>query len=400
MDVQHIDFALDQLYKISRIPARFLIKAGHHIVIAKGFPQAEDPLFLSDTLRGRLVAIAGEAGGPVLEDEDEKIAYGTFLDGEGNCVILGPVCHAALSAEELKVYRARHHLPGHFTLQHVGMQAVLSSLVLAYHTLTGQAVDPGDVRQATTPIDGVGEYAMEFHVSRQANTESGSQSQSYAQELESYRAIREGDPDAILRRIPEGMLENLSRHAQSETKHYEYLVCSAIALATRAAMQGGLNQEFAYSLEQLGKHRLERCTTTPEMIKLLRDTMVGFAGCVKEHKRTSAAPSYIDRCRGYIDNHLSTPFVLADIADELGIHPAYLSRRFTKEMGIGIKQYTLKARLEAASNMLTFSTTDISTIASYLCFPSQSYFGQVFKKHFGTTPQKYRDHSNRYVRGE
>ncbi|HIX32616.1 MAG TPA: helix-turn-helix domain-containing protein [Candidatus Gemmiger avium] len=32
-------------------------------------------------------------------------------------------------------------------------------------------------------------------------------------------------------------------------------------------------------------------------------------------------------------------------------------------------------------------------MAAYLCFPSQSRFGEVFKQFTGTTPKKYREQS-------
>lgn len=73
------------------------------------------------------------------------------------------------------------------------------------------------------------------------------------------------------------------------------------------------------------------------------------------------------------------------------------NRRFSyrneKEWLAQIENGTLQkrqVRLEAAANMLRFSEEQIGAIAEYLCFPSQSYFTERFRKQYGMTPGEYR----------
>lgn len=49
-------------------------------------------------------------------------------------------------------------------------------------------------------------------------------------------------------------------------------------------------------------------------------------------------------------------------------------------------------RVDRASNMLKYSELTLSEIAEYVNFPSQSYFGKVFKRLRQMTPKEYRDH--------
>ena len=44
-----------------------------------------------------------------------------------------------------------------------------------------------------------------------------------------------------------------------------------------------------------------------------------------------------------------------------------------------------------AANLLRYSDNSLSEIAEYVHFPSQSYFGKIFKKCTGMTPRAYRD---------
>ena len=46
--------------------------------------------------------------------------------------------------------------------------------------------------------------------------------------------------------------------------------------------------------------------------------------------------------------------------------------------------------LEEAKNLLSFTNKSLSEISNYLCFSSQAYFQNVFKKNYGMTPLQYR----------
>ena len=55
----------------------------------------------------------------------------------------------------------------------------------------------------------------------------------------------------------------------------------------------------------------------------------------------------------------------------------------------------MNARLEEARNLLTHSEKSLAEISNYLCFSSQAYFQNVFKKKFGITPTQYRKDSRK-----
>ncbi|MBR1572504.1 MAG: helix-turn-helix transcriptional regulator [Lachnospiraceae bacterium] len=67
-----------------------------------------------------------------------------------------------------------------------------------------------------------------------------------------------------------------------------------------------------------------------------------------------------------------------------------LTSREAAEEGMTIRQYLIKERCIHAANLLKYSDYDLSTIAEYFCFSSQSHFGNQFKKVMGMTPKEYR----------
>ena len=67
-----------------------------------------------------------------------------------------------------------------------------------------------------------------------------------------------------------------------------------------------------------------------------------------------------------------------------------LSKKFKRELGFNISSYIMRRKLEEAKSLLNYTDMTISEISEYLCFSSQAYFQNVFKKKYGITPKEYR----------
>ena len=70
--------------------------------------------------------------------------------------------------------------------------------------------------------------------------------------------------------------------------------------------------------------------------------------------------------------------------------PSYLMKHFKSELGVHMGAYITRCKLEEAQSLLAYSDKTLAEISSYLCFSSQSYFQNVFKKQYGVTPLAYR----------
>ena len=68
--------------------------------------------------------------------------------------------------------------------------------------------------------------------------------------------------------------------------------------------------------------------------------------------------------------------------------PGYV---YSREMHIRLQDYIVRFRVERAANLLTYSDESLGRIAEYVNFPSQSYFGKVFKQYMHETPKEYRE---------
>lgn len=104
----------------------------------------------------------------------------------------------------------------------------------------------------------------------------------------------------------------------------------------------------------------------------------------------SANPVIASVCE-YIAGHLSDDISLTQIAGEFHYNSSYLSRLFKAECGIGINEYTTKARIEKAKQLIEQQPSiTVDRIAESVGFRSSRYFVNQFVALTGMNPSAYR----------
>lgn len=208
----------------------------------------------------------------------------------------------------------------------------------------------------------------------------------------------------MIERVKAGDLEGIKKMYQSEAdvdlstignvskdflKSYEYYMVTEIILVSRAAAEAGVSVEAAYELSDIFLQELSTAKTFKEYMKISMLSNLMFTKLVSDTTNNKKYP-FIDACKDYIARNLRKPFKIQDISQQIGVNNSYLSKIFSKTEGMTISQYIAKERCSHAANLLKYSDYDISEIAEYFCFSSQSHFGVQFKKIYGMTPKEYR----------
>ena len=119
--------------------------------------------------------------------------------------------------------------------------------------------------------------------------------------------------------------------------------------------------------------------------------LVDYCDRVQTVQNRPVVSSVIQKCISYISIHLHEPVSLEQLSRHCGLCGRSLSLRFKKEMGMGIPEYIHREKLQEAEYLLRHSGYSLSEITSFLNYPSQSYFTQIFKKYKNLTPQQFRD---------
>lgn len=95
----------------------------------------------------------------------------------------------------------------------------------------------------------------------------------------------------------------------------------------------------------------------------------------------------------YIKENYQQKLSLTMIADEFGITSEYLSRFFTKHIGVTLLHYINAVRLEYAHRDLVNTDLSILEIALKNGFPNEKSFNRVFKSVYKLAPSQYRRES-------
>jgi YesN/AraC family two-component response regulator len=107
-------------------------------------------------------------------------------------------------------------------------------------------------------------------------------------------------------------------------------------------------------------------------------------------KHTNIMPPIVSKTMQFIDEHLTEPITMADIADHIHHNPTYISRCFKKVTGIPLQQYIIYKRIILAKKYLTegYSLNETCRLSG---FNDYSNFARTFKKQIGCSPKKYQE---------
>ena len=181
-----------------------------------------------------------------------------------------------------------------------------------------------------------------------------------------------------------GILDKKS-HLRSEKN----LAIVGISLATRAAIDGGLHPEIAFTLSDLFIQHVENLNESTLVMQFLKKAFIDFSDHVHRNNTQKYSPK-INLCINYVSSHLYDDIALHTLASHCDISESYLSTLFKQEVGKSLIEYIQQEKIKEAMNLITYTHSSLLEISSVLNFTDQSYFTKVFKKHTGVTPNQFK----------
>ena len=167
------------------------------------------------------------------------------------------------------------------------------------------------------------------------------------------------------------------------------MICLAV-LASRAAIDGGLDVELSYTLCNIYIQKIEKAYRFDELSAISGQIFSDYTTRVNELRTGGNNSPIVDRAIRYITVNINQKIHVDELAERLKINRAYLSVKFKKETGISVSDYIAKQKIIEAQRLLRFTDKSLVQISNYLGFSSQSYFQLQFKKITGMTPLQYR----------
>ena len=355
----------------------------------------DSPLMQCARIRDALrPGIAGQRA-PFLLREKDGVYFAALHAGEG-FLYMGPMCSERLSASKRRQmysfygieYEEARLLPC-FTLPEIRNMILLTNSALKNGNLENEELmQLNQLISLSEP--GIRTDQVQFVLKEEAENDDASYRHSYHEEQLLMQAIREGrTEDAI--RLAESMDRDSGRLSRTEVSHRRNLAIIGISLCARAAIDGGISPEEGY---RLSGYYIQKCDSSQDPAHLLHyrnRAIEELTVRVKQKLEKPRTSSHVERAKDYVRKHYREKIYLDDIADSIGISPTHLSKLFKKETGQCLQDYINEERVFRAANLLMYSELSLMEIADYVHFPSQSYFGKIFKQFKGVSPRIFRD---------
>ena len=215
---------------------------------------------------------------------------------------------------------------------------------------------------------------------------------SYEFEKELYHHVAQGNPARLKAFLEQTRIfPSEGKTARTPLRHAKNtLIGLAAKVCTQAAIPGGIDAERAYQLADLYMLECEQMQSIEEIHRLQLIMLMDFCERCGAAKHPEGISSEVYRCMVYIQNHTNEIIGIEDVAAQVNRSSSYLMRRFKAELGMSIGEFITKCKMEEACDLLTYGDWSLAEISAYLCYSSQSYFQNVFKKQYGMTPMQYR----------
>ncbi|MBO4887026.1 MAG: helix-turn-helix transcriptional regulator [Firmicutes bacterium] len=220
--------------------------------------------------------------------------------------------------------------------------------------------------------------------------EAGVRHQSTEEDNRIWELIKAGDLRSV-----DALRYNMEHHLAGTTskdplRNAKYILVAVCTLAGRAAMSAGMEPERSNTASDLFIQRADVMDDIEQIDQLMIEVVRFYTMEVAALDKKSVFSLNVSRALDYIYLHLHEPITVEEVANAVGISRGYFSSLFKQELGIGVAEYILSKRMEAARNMLRYSDMSYAEISQVLAFSSQSHFIAVFKKANGCTPKEYR----------
>lgn len=205
----------------------------------------------------------------------------------------------------------------------------------------------------------------------------------------------------VMDMVKAGMVEEVKKFRASRTLNstglevkYLFKIVALVTVATRAALESGVDKVEAYGLSDLYLAMLSNATNDKLVSDIANNVLPHFAELVRknlEGDKETGNSYHLIIAENYIRTHLHFPLTLSSVAENVGISAKYLSRLFVLYKKEKFTKYVNRLRVNEAKELLVNTNRKLVDIAYSLAFVSESYFIKVFESICGLTPQKYRN---------
>lgn len=347
--------------------------------------EEEDPFFTDEIFFNDVLERRPEASIDIFWEDDVYYAR-VRRKGIQGWILAGPVQTVVGAAPALKIAQKHKIQAASYRLPYCELKTFLEAMKLLLYEETGEKVCLSELYTKQQPEP----EQQKFFEKKRWMEKGGHLHNPYQHEQKKLGSIRAGNLKLLEECQNEVWPGEIGQLADNPLRQEKNLSIVVISIACRAAIDGGVAPQKAFSMSDVFISNIERMTQVLPIQAAVVEYEREFARAVEQVKHDSEHNRYVERAKEYVAEHIDESIRVVQIGEALGINENYLTGLFHKYEGITLQHYIRKEKVRQAKELLLYSSYSCSEIAALLCFSTQSHFSSAFKREVGMTPAKYR----------
>lgn len=348
--------------------------------------EEEDPFFTDEIFFNDVLERRPEASIDIFWEDDVYYAR-VRRKGIQGWILAGPVQTVVGAAPALRIAQKHKIEAASYRLPYCELKTFLEAMKLLLYEETGEKVCLSELYTKQQPEP----EQQKFFEKKRWMEKGGHLHNPYQHEQKKLGSIRAGNLKLLEECQNEVWPGEIGQLADNPLRQEKNLSIVVISIACRAAIDGGVAPQKAFSMSDVFISNIERMTQVLPIQAAVVEYEREFARAVEQVKHDSEHNRYVERAKEYVAEHIDESIRVVQIGEALGINENYLTGLFHKYEGITLQHYIRKEKVRQAKELLLYSSYSCSEIAALLCFSTQSHFSSAFKREVGMTPAKYRE---------
>lgn len=333
--------------------------------------------------------------------------YGILNSGEYK-IIIGPTFQVKQSDQTLRELaflcdvtkdETKEFLDGMHSILPMPLDSILQILCVVNYIVNNEKLTINDIaihekEQEKLTMTAESERAI-FQFDRDINTaELPELHNTLALEQSILNFIRQGDTLRLREWIKDIPAVHGGTLAFDQIRQLKNTFIITAALASRAAIRGGMDIDDAFTLSDAYIQKCELMNTMEQITNLQYHMIFEYTQRVEKLRLVKVPSKFIADITNYVHHHLSEPISTEEMAKALFMNRSWMAVKFKQETNMTLTDFILKEKTEEAKRLLRYTDKPITSISAYLGFSSQSHFSRTFKKYTGSLPNEYRKRHN------
>lgn len=190
-----------------------------------------------------------------------------------------------------------------------------------------------------------------------------------------------------------GMSSELEIVGTTDRDRYPARMADVFLEGDREVVRSGIPRPDRLEVWYNAQGALDWCVVSKRPVRDVRGRVIGVMMVMRPWKgsqRDLLPDSDLGRVVRAIQRSPGAPHPVSALARQAGVSARQLQRNFREWFGVGVKEFIMRARVQAAADALKTGSISLAEVSLEAGFYDQSSFTRQFRRRTGITPARFR----------